>query len=192
MDLQEGARAMQQLGLRVSKLGEPPREIMERVLKTAHEMILTRTLNGTDKLGNKFVPYSEGYYYVHKDSPYYSIAVSAGGRITKNGVVFDDRGYDQFKKGVTFEEVNLYVLGDMFNAVLYRVISPIEGEITIDDPKMAARAAAHEFGTANVPERPWWGVGLMEDERNELQEIVRAGYVEFANQIMSGEDHGNA
>ena len=146
MNLQEGAAAIQQLASRVQACAEVPPEIMPAVLDRGREIIIERTTGGHDRSGNEFAPYSTTRLYIGADSPYYSLAVSAGGRTERangaaiKGVVFEG-GWAQFKRGIGHSDVDLFVLGDMLAAIDTAVDDPAHGRIGIFNQTMAARAA---------------------------------------------------
>lgn len=194
MDLMAGASAMDRLAVKVSELAHPPEGAMEAVLERARAIIQERTLNSTDKNGISFTPYSTSKFYVSKDSEYYNVALAAGGRTVRSdngkeikGVIFDG-GYKQFKEQSGNPSTpNLKVLWIMLDQVGSRVDSPELGWIVMGDALERDRiGAAHEHGTGAVPQRPWWGVGLIQEEYDQLLAIVRAKYAEAINSIYVG------
>jgi hypothetical protein len=193
MDLQEGAAAVQRLALRIQECAEPPEGCMLDVLNRAKVMIQERTLASIDKAGGQFQAYSTGKYYVKADHEYYDVARIAGGRTVRSdngkeikGVIFD-RGYAQFKRGLAVNSPNLRVLGIMLANIGREVDDETHGRITMgDEDGRAAIGAAHEYGYG-VPLRPWWGVGMIEEEYNELCAIVRAKYVEAIKEKLHGD-----
>lgn len=189
--LEQGAAAVQRLAMRVQGLAEPPEGTMEAVLERGRQIIIERTTGGHDMAGNQFEPYSTSRLYIGEDSPYYSLAVSAGGRTVRangnamKGVVFEG-GYAEFKAKLGRSNVDLFVLGDMLAAIETHVDEPDKGRIGIWNQTLASRAAAHQTG-AGVPERAFFGLGLLKPEYDELVAIVRAKYVEAIAAALHGE-----
>lgn len=192
MDLQEGAQMMDALAAKIAGMATPPPGTIEAVLKRGHDIIVERTTEGLDMNGSAFPKYSTTRIYIGQDSPYYAIAVSAGGRTVRKsngaailGVVFDG-GYAEFKAKLGHSNVDLFVLGDMLAAIDEVADEPDRGRLGIFNQTQNAKGAAHQNG-GGVPMRQFWGLGFREGEAEELTEIVRSSYVEYLNESLFSE-----
>lgn len=195
MDLQEGAVMIDAFAAKIAVMATPPPGTIEAVIELGKQLITDRTLSGVDKTGQAFTPYSTAKFYVPRESEYYNVAVAAGGRMVRSdngkaikGVIFDG-GYRQFKEmSGNPSQPNLKVLHIMLDQIGTVVIAPDHGQIVLGNAlKRNEIGAYHEHGTPNLPERPWWGVGLIDEEYDQILELIRGKYIAFINESLFSE-----
>ena len=168
-------------------------DITRRIGEAGCQMIVDRTLLGTDKMGQQFQQYSGSPFGVADSDPrpdYFAIAAAAGGIPSKNGKSVHFPNYRMFKDGIGDSgEPNLLVSGAMLGVKgkerPFAVTESDQDSVTIafNNQEMADRM------DMNIADgRDAWGVAETENEAEALgaigvkiyQDILDEAFAEFS------------
>ncbi len=178
-----------------------PKAVKENMAKRCLALIVSRTLDGYDKNGIEFEPYSTGKRGIGGD--YLEYAQQSGGRPgtvmidgARQPIIWFDNGYSQFKRGLGYARVNLMVSGKLLGeqgwTLPFAMVDETDTGFTIDftDAEERKKAENHVDGTTayrndrilivpeikSIPIRDFWGVMIIDEENDDVMSVGNMWY----------------